>query len=185
MKTIKTIYSEILSNVSPDDIINALSGSCNLTATYLNDYSSRGINEFVAEFLHDNANKLDVLDIECILENPDHIIQSAASVFLDCLSAICTGYYNEAHNIIKSNTWFDSVGEQYFVYANPWSNACTDYFLIRATNESEAMNELLTRFESKFLTDLDDSVEQTFNDNGNPVDIDNLVIVGSFEFVKA
>lgn len=186
---IKTIYAGILESIEYQTIIGGMNGSCNLYADYLNDFSGDAINRSVAEFLQDNVSKLDIDDIECILESPDYIIQAASTEFYNALLSLFDGNTDTANKVLNhSDVHFDSWGN-YYVFANPWSNTCVSWFIIRADNEADAYEWLTTKFESKFLMhedDVSDVPEEDVqrNDNGNPINTDNLQLIGSFSFTK-
>ena len=68
-----------------NDIANSYYGSCNLTASYLNDFSEKAINGFAADFI-ESLDKDDLIfesfgDGE-LLDNPDIILQHAANMLI-------------------------------------------------------------------------------------------------------
>jgi hypothetical protein len=173
---VKSVYADIINTMRSSNIINAYNGSCNLIAEYLNDYSNH--NNFVAEFLQENASKLDCNDIECILDNPDYMMQCAASDFYSQVNV----YTDKSLSNCK---WCLSSGsENYYFYANPWSNACYDFYIIRADNECEALDILLDEFASDFWDDskTDEDIEKLDHVSCN---IDNLVLLAQVTFIKA
>lgn len=182
--SIKTPYHSILESCTWNDIVNGYFGSSNLFCDYLNDYSSRSVNSEIAEFLQENAKHLDKSDIEMILENPDAIINNAAYEFYQALTCIFDGDGNRAEYAIRNaNHWFDSWGA-YFVFVNV-DMACL--YIIRASNVESAFAELVTRFESAFVideSDVENDDEQERNDNGNPINVDYLRLLGEIKFVK-
>jgi len=173
----KGVYS-ILETMTSHDIINAYYGSCNLTAEYLNDYSSEAINLFIASFIDDNRNDYDLtgeLEIRDILENPDSILNNCANEFYSALAYII-GDSERAEWLIKNASYHLEPWGTFYIFANA-DIACS--YIIRADNESEAINELITRFEQAFIIDEEDITEDTlYNDNGEPVNIDYLVLLG-------
>lgn len=180
-KVIKTPYHAILESIDWNELVNGYFGGSNLFASYLNDYSSSGINAHIAEFLQDHAHRLDRMDIECILDNPDHIISSASSEFFSALYQIFNDSERAEYALRHANHWFDSWGN-YYVFANV-DIACL--YIIRAQNESEAYQELTTRFESAFeIEEEDASEDQERNDNGTAINTDYVQLFGSFEFFK-
>lgn len=196
MKIIKSIYADIIENMDGiSHVINGLAGNCsNLYANYLNDYSSHGINYDVAQFLCEHCTKLSIEDVQFILENPDYIIQRASEEFQDALATAMhskdngTGYMDardNAETIIKQcKAWFDAWGN-FYVFAEPWSNACTRYYIIRADSFESAYEELATRFESDFAVDNVDVTDETeTNDNGNPVNLENVQLAVEFKIEK-
>lgn len=170
---IKKAFWTIVQTMTPSDIVNGYFGGSNLTAEYLNDYSADGINRFVADWLDDNLNKHDTdMSTVDIIENPDNLLQECAYEFHSALSSI-VGERSE-WILQNASTWFDAWGT-FYVFANA-DIACS--FIIRADNECEAFTELITRFESAFIVD-EENGDTIFNDNGNPCNIDNLVLLGS------
>jgi hypothetical protein len=172
---VKSVYADVINTMRSADIINGYRGSCNLLAEYINDYSNH--NSFVAEFLQENASKLDCNDIECILDNPDHIIQCAASDFYSQVNV----YTDKSLSNCKYSF---SSGEKYYFYANPWSNACYDFYIIRADNECEALEILLDEFGSDFKVS-ESCEDNVINDNGDECNVDNLVLLAQVTFIKA
>jgi hypothetical protein len=177
-------------------IVNkAMYGSSHLYAELLNDFSSIGINSDVAEFLKDNIEHIDTDDITNILENPDWIIRQASDCFLDALANVLNPnddavpnwrkYRDDADSVIKHvKSYFDAWGN-YYVFVNPRSNACADYYIIRTDSESSAYSELLNRFENDFKIDDEDITEDTeTNDNDTAINTDNLRLIGAFKFEK-
>lgn len=184
--TIKTLYAPILESISHDTLVKGYFGGSNILAEEINDYSKDGINRYVAEFITDHPGKLDVQDVELILENPDWILQQAAHEFMDGLTYALSAHTNPhglaSHILQKCSHWFDAWGD-YFVFCNA-DTACS--WLIRASNESDALEELLTRFEKSFAIDEEDADEETQrNDNGTPVNTDYLTCLAHIKFVKA
>lgn len=173
--TIKKVYWPIVESMSVSDIRNAYFGGSNLTADYLNDYSSDGINRFLGEWMEDNLHHSELSAVD-LLEKPDYLLESCASEFVSALNYLFNGDGSRAGwAITNANCWFDAWG-QFFVYANA-DTACL--YIIRASNESDAYEELTTRFESAFAIDESDADEETQrNDNGTPINTDYLQLIG-------
>lgn len=55
--TVNKYHQEILQSIDKYTLVDAYFGGSNLTAEYLNDYSSDGINEFIGEFIDEHWNK--------------------------------------------------------------------------------------------------------------------------------
>lgn len=79
----------------------------------------------------------------------------------------------------------------FYVFAESVSNACCNWYIVRANNESAALEILETEFEKDFIVDLDYySIEECdeygwgCNDNGNYVNLDTVVFVGAINFHK-
>lgn len=160
----------IAESMSVSDFRNSYFGGSNLTAEYLNDYSSEGVNRFLADWIDDHApcNLVETVDI---LENPDSLIQAVAC---ELASAIMRVTGREDDFICKNaNCWFDAWGK-FYLYANA-DIACT--YIIRAENESEAYQELVTRFEPAFACEESDET----NDNGTPINTGYLVFLGTIK----
>lgn len=182
---IKTPYHSILENCAWDDIVNGYFNSSNLMAGYLNDYSSTCINSEVADFLQENIQYLDKSDIEEILDNPDYIITSASHVFYDALSSVLDKQgCNYAEWALRHANVHFGAWDKYYIFAN---GDIASMYIIRAFDDTEAINELITRFEKAFAIDEEDvinSEQQQYNDNGTPINMDYLQLLGSFEFTK-
>lgn len=179
---IKTAYHSILGDIEWESLVNGYFCSSNLLANYLNDYSVQEINAFIAGFLQDNIKHLDKLDIECILYNPDYIIQSAANEFYDALNAVIDNSERTEWVLRNANHHFE--WGNYYIYANA---DIASLYIIRAANECDAYDELVTRFESAFEideSDVENVDDQQFNDNGTPINIDYLVLLGEIKFKK-
>lgn len=176
--TIKKAFWPIVETMGYSTIVNGYFGGSNLAAGYLNDFSADGIRAFTAEFIEENVNKNDMgdLDVYTILENTDSIIQYCASEFYSALNWVIGDCERSEWILKNASTWLDSWGK-FYIFSNA-DIACT--YIIRSTSESEAFSELITRFESAFAIDEVDAEEDTLrNDNGTPVNIDYLVLLGT------
>lgn len=173
--TIKKVYWPIVESMGVSDIRNGYFGGSNLTADYLNDYSADGTNRFLGEWMDDYLHHSELSAVD-LLESPDYLLQTCAAEFVSALAYLFDGDGSRAEWAIRNaNTWFDAWG-QFFVYANA-DIACL--YIIRAGSESEAFEELTTRFESAFAIDEEDADEETpRNDNGTPINTDYLQLIG-------
>ena len=171
-------YSGIIASLSGNDIINGYFGGSNLLAEYLNDYSSSNLNFFIAEWINENKADMDQYDINSILETPDWIIQQAVRDFYYWLESI---FPTRGEYVLKSAFYSNrEYWDKWFVFALPWAGACSNYYIVNAENESEAYQTVITDFEKHFLiedeSDIDENTEH--NDNGRPVNTDNLFLCG-------
>lgn len=180
---ISKVYWPIIQTMRPSDILNGYFGGSNLTAEYLNDYSEEACNRLIGEWLDDNppASRPDI-SAQDLIENPDYLLQSCASEFAASLQWLMRETGNsriDAEWLLRHAKMHFQPWGNFYVFANPWSNACTDWFIIRAENESESYNILTTEFEQNFIIEEEDANEDNMrNDNGNPVCTDYLVLVG-------
>jgi len=170
--------NSVLEDIGANTLENGFIGnvSC-LLADYLNDFTfSR---KYIAEFIHDNNEYLNSDDIELILDDPDYIINLASLKFYNALVELFNGDSDHAlYCLINSNKKFDAWGN-YFIYVD--SDIAMQY-IIRADNESEAYDMLITEFEKSFIIDEDDLPEIeddiVYNENGNPCKTDYLRLIG-------
>ena len=170
--TINPVYWQIVSTMSPSDLRNAYFGSCNLTAEYLNDYSSDALNRFLGEWMDEHLPRSELSAVD-LLEKPDYLLEHCASEFCSALGVAIGDQSDRAEWMLRhANTWFDAWGN-FYVFAMGDSANC---YIIRAENESEAFSELTTRFESAFSVPDDESEE--YNDNGTAINTDYLVLIG-------
>jgi hypothetical protein len=170
---INKAFGGILSIMSESDLKNAYFGGSNILANLINDYSQDGINEYIGEWLDDHLNKpYNVADISAheIISNPDYLVQYAASEFHSGLYMLFPWQDKQGSEHVMRNAKYDlsSGCDKFYIYANPWSNACCTFYIISADNESEAL-ETLT---DKFAVD--------FDDDGMP-DYDNLQYIGMID----
>lgn len=182
---ISTSYAEIINSMNENDMINGYYCESNLLCEFLNEAGASTSNSFIAEFLQDNAAKMPLSDIEAILENPDNLIIDAASVFFGAMQQVYKEYADALYFFKNCKKEFSSGNNKFYLYATPISNNLANYYLLRADNDNEALETLLYKFENDFIAEeaeYDDDVYH--NDNGMPVNIDNLVIIATFEFCK-
>lgn len=177
-------------------LCSAYSGASNLYADYMNSFASGDINQDLAEFLQEQAANPDTMEIESILDDPDMAILTASRVFFDGIAELFIEKGNgellareRAEQFrLHANAKFDIFGK-YFLFSDPWSNACSNLFIIQAQAEHEAFDILIEEFEKFFLVDEADLSDEekenhTMNDRGNYVNIDNVSLVGSLEFKR-
>lgn len=196
MKTarINKAFWPIVSTMSVSDIRNSYFGGSNLYSEFVNDYSDDGA-EWVAEWFESNVNKphmqtadgVDASEFASFIRSPDNLLRRCGVAFNSALCWMFEGNCDPAEKIMRdSPQWFDAWGD-FYVYARPFSNACTQYWIIRADSEQSAFEELTTRFESDFLDEdaqaqQDDgdtlSEDTQYNDNGNPINTESLVLFG-------
>ena len=130
---------------------------------------------------------MDVPDITELIANPDQLILSASEAFYDAIGMIIcpNGTIEDKERLINSaKIKFESSGD-YYVYANPWSNACCDYYIIRADSDTDAYQLLACEFEKDFIIEESDIVKDDYlvtNENGKAINIDNLMFLGSVSF---
>lgn len=183
----------MLENLSKHDLVNAIFGGSNLLAQYLNDYSSDGVDTFLAEFKEGFCH--DYITCEDIDENPDMCISLAGSEFTSAFSQLFNNQYDVSDylSIIKNaKMHFDTCTyANFYVFAESVSNACCNWYIIRANNEYNAFEMLECEFENDFIVDMEDySVEECgeygwhCNDKGNYVNLDTVVFVGAMSFHK-
>lgn len=182
--TLNKAFAEIIATLDDKDLINCYFGGSNLLANYLNDYRTEGISDFIGSWLDDNLNKEWTRDVELtasdVIEDPDCIMQYAGQEFFMALCYVLPNAEPEdVERVFKnSHKFFNSYGD-FYVFADTWSNACTDWYIIRASNYEEAFSDLITRFEGSFIVaDEDHSEEDLINDNGNHVNTDILQFIG-------
>jgi len=195
MKTItmQSRYTEMLENFSKYDLIGSIFGGTNLLADYLNDYSSDSIETFLTEFKEGFQH--DYITCEDIDENPNICISLAGSEFTSVFSQLFANQYDMSDylNIIKNaKMYFDACTyANFYVFAESVSNACCNWYIIRANSENDAYEMLECEFEKDFIVDLDDyTIEEceeygwSCNDNGNYVNLDTVVFIGAMSFHK-
>lgn len=179
---INKAFWPIISTMSVHDIVNGYFGGSNLVSEYRNDYSENP-SSFVAEWIEDNVNRpwWKNVDIELsdIVDHADNLMRACANEYFHAIYWII-GDDETAEKVMRAPAWFDAWGN-FYIFARPFSNACTQYWVIRADSEQSAMEELVTRFEPDFIVDeeVDNENEcNEYNDNGNVVDTDGLVLIG-------
>lgn len=182
--TVNKAFSEILESIDHHDLINSYFGGSNITASYLNDYSADSINEFIGNWLDENLNKEWMQSVELsageVINNPDCILQQAGNEFFISICAVLPdAELKDVEEIFNDSCKFFNAYGDYYIYADNWSNACTNWYIIRASNNEEAINDLITIFEAHFIIENEDYEDyDLINDNGNHVDIDNLQLIG-------
>lgn len=182
--TVNKAFSEILESIERHDLINSYFGGSNITTSYLNDYRTDSINEFIGNWLDENLNKEWMQDIELsayeVINDPDCILRQAGNEFFIALCAVSVNSKLEDTEKIFEHSYkfFNDYGD-FYIYADNWSNACTNWYIIRASNNEEAINDLITRFEAHFIIeDKEHEEDDLINYNGNHVNIDNLQLIG-------
>jgi hypothetical protein len=93
---------------------------------------------------------------------------------------------DDCETIFRNSKMSFRGSNSFYIFANPWSNACCNYYIIREDSYSEAIEELVTTFESAFLIENQDETDQDtlYNDNGEPVNIDYLVYLGEIQLTE-
>lgn len=183
-------FFKLAETMTPDDMVNAYSGACNLTAEYLNDYGSRAAAEFIAEWIEENVNvnNIGAFDLVDLVENPDYLLTYTAGEFVDAFSralSMNSAPAKESDFVFNHcKKHFDSWGN-FYLFGRQFSNACVEYWLIRADSETSAYELLTEKFECDFSVDEADvdaaaieSGEQEINENGTPIKTDNLMLIG-------
>lgn len=179
--TMQKHYFHILENMSEHDIINGYFGGSNLTTEYLNDYDADATNEFIGDFIDEYWNKGTEFPFTAfeLISDPDLLLKETTCEFHNALSLI-TG--NEhAEYILRHAKYCVGTGwNNFYVFAVPWAWDSADWYIIQAENEYEAYCELICRWEDNFKVDDEDIIEgeTEINDNNNPVNTDNLQLVG-------
>lgn len=185
MKTVivNKAYRKILETIEPSTLLNSYFGGSNLTADYLNDFSQGSIDEFIGEWLDNNLNKPwmvheNIYAFE-VINDPCIIFRYASCELVNALSCICHKNSQYIETIFKdSKKFFNTIGD-FYIFVNPWSNACANWYVIRASKGSEALQDLITCFEDDFIVENGDQNEDTLlNDNGNHVNTDSLRLIG-------
>lgn len=174
---ISKMYYQILETMSDSDIVNGYFGGSNLTAEYLNDYSSSAVNGFIGDFLesHGEEYKRENSFVD-LIEDPDYLLQQCASEFYSALEYIMPG---QGEYLLKKANYHLEPWGKFYLFC---SGDTAQVWIIRASNDWEAYNELVTRFEKAFAIDEDDIAEdQEYNDNGTPINTDYLVLLGMIE----
>lgn len=150
MKTVKLKkpWHELIMSMDVNDITNSYYGSCNLTANYLNDYSEKAINGFAVDFL-ESLSKDDLIFESFgegeLLENPDIILQNAASMIVSYFD-----YLKLADNPEK------------LLCASNWHGKCGDKLVILKSGECF------------YVVNTTEKPENAFNDVLDSIDADNL-----------
>lgn len=183
--TVNKCHQEILQGISKGTLVNSYFGGSNITAEYLNDYSQEGINTFVGEFIDEHWNKPHMVeyphDASEIIENPDLIIQDTANGFVYALGQLID--CPDCETIFKNSKKSFKGYKSFHIFAVQWSNACCKYYIIREDSFQEAYMELITEFEANFIIENQEEITEDtlYNDNGEPVNIDNLVYLGEIK----
>lgn len=161
-----------------------------LYADYMNSFASGDILEDVAEFLQEQAANLNVSDLVNILDNPDFIFSECSSIFFDAIRRVMGDSENAqewADDFRKyAHAKFDIFGK-YFLFANQYSNAGCERFIIQADSFESAYEILVEEFESSFSTDEpgeDEREDAKMNSNGTYISTDYLSYLGSITFDK-
>lgn len=183
--TVNKCHSEILQSIDYSTLVNAYFGGSNITADYLNDYSSDGLNTFVGEFIDSHWNKPYMMEYPHsaseLIESPDLVISDAASGFVYAMGEVLG--QSDCETIFRNSKKSFHGCNSFYIFAVPWSNACCTYYIIREDSFHEAYAELVTQFEADFINENQEEVtgDTLYNDNGEPVNIDNLVYMGEIK----
>ena len=188
--TISKPFNEILAFIGRSTLINAYFGGSNLLADYLNGYSSDGTNEFIGEFIDTHWGKPYMQEYPYtaseLIENPNVIIEGASMAFFYALGNVLGQDVSDCETIFRNFKMSFKGNNSFYIFANPWSNACCNYYIIRADCFQEAYSDLIATFESDFIIeDQEDVKEDTiYNDNGEPVNIDYLVFLDEIKLTE-
>lgn len=145
---------------------------------YLTGYDSQEQNQWIANYLQNHASSISTSLILDILEDRDTLVQNAIERlvlgFCDGSDSDYTMTYLNKAKIDLSNH-----GNTYYLFALPWSNACANYYLIRANNEYQAMEQLLDGFTSDFSISDEDLEDMNYicNSEGIPCNIECLSLL--------
>jgi hypothetical protein len=149
---------------------------------YLPSYDSQEQKHWIANYLHIHANSMSTSIILDILENKYTLVQNAIERLV---LSFCGGpdrdYIKTCLN--KAKIDLSNYGKAYYLFVLPWSNACANYYLIRANNENQAIEYLLDGFASDFSIDGEDleEMDYIYNSEGIPCNIDNLSLLSIVE----
>lgn len=163
----------IIREFSQSTILNSYFGGSNLVADHLNDYSSDGINTYIGGWLDENHNKrwndMDISAYE-LIDNPDYLIQRAASEFYIAFSHVFNSG-RDCEKEFKSAVYLlDQASDNYFVFSEAWSNACQTVYIVQETDIQTAHDKLTDYYTDKFGGD---------NEEDNAELMDNLQFVGT------
>lgn len=150
MKTVKLKkpWHNLIMSMDVNDIANSYYGSCNLTANYLNDYSEKSTNDFVVDFL-ESLDKDDLIFESFVegelLENPDIILQNAASMlvsYLDCLKLA-----DNPEKLLCTSNWLGEGGDKLVILKSGES-----IYIVNTTEKPEnAFNEVIDSIDADNL----------------------------------
>ena len=118
MKTVKLKkpWFDLITSMCYSDIVNSYYGSCNLTASYLNNYSEKAINGFAADFLESLDNDdlfFEQFEKSEIIDNPDMILQYAANMLVCYLEYL--DLVNNPIDLLPDSDWIDKGDERILV----------------------------------------------------------------------
>jgi hypothetical protein len=164
------------------DIINSLN-----VLGYVNDEKTHDNIDFVG-FIQAASANLDYYELQIILENKHSaILEFSQDTFFKAIRNVL-GNSDEATPKLKCSV--DGIGSKFYLFTEPWSNVCANYYIIQASYGSEAVEILIDVFESDFIDDELDIVDSEssddllYNNNGNAVNIDNVYFAGSITFLS-
>lgn len=149
---------------------------------YLKGYDSQEQNQWIANYLHNHASSISTSLILDILENRDTLVQNAIERLVLGFCAVSDSDHTMTY-LNKAKIDLSNHGSAYFLFALPWSNACANYYLIRANNENQAIEHLLDGFTSDFSIsgkDLEDN-NYIYNTEDIPCNIDDLSLLSILE----
>ena len=153
---------------------------------YLPSYDSQEQKHWIANYLHNNASSMSTSLILDILEDKDTLVQNAIERLVLSFSNVSDSDYIKTC-LNKAKVDLSNYGNAYYLFALPWSNACANYYLIRANNENQAIEYLLEScFFSDFSIDDEDLEDDNYiyNSEGIPCNIDNLSLLSIVELYK-
>ena len=135
MKTVKLKkpWHELLTSLNVNDITNSYYGSCNLTASYLNDFSEKAINGFADDFI-ESLDKDDLIFESFgegeLLDNPDIILQHAASMLVSCFDYL--KLTDNPEKLLVHSNWHGKCGDKLVILK---SGEC--FYIVNTTEKPE------------------------------------------------
>lgn len=165
----------IIREFSKSTILNGYFGGSSLVGHHLNDWRTESINEYIGKWLDDNHNKkwndTDISAYE-LIDNPDHLIQRASNEFCTAFSHVFNSGRDCESEFKNAVYLLDQCSDNYFVFAEQWSNACCSIYIIQEMNISAAHDVLTEYYMDKFSDD-DRETESSL--------MDNVQYIGSIE----
>ena len=147
MKTVKLkkTWHDLIMSMDVNDITNSYYGSCNLTVNYLNDYSEKSINGFAVDFL-ESLDKDDLIFESFgegeLLENPDIILQNAASMIVSYFDYLKLA--DNPEKLLCASNWHGKGGDKLAILKSGES-----IYIVNTTEKPEnAFNDLLASLPS-------------------------------------
>ena len=132
-----------------NDITNSYYSSCNLTANYLNNYSEKAITGFADDFLESLDNNdlfFDEFERTEVLDNPDIILQYAASMLVSCFDYLKLA--DNPEKLLVHSNWHGKCGDKLVILK---SGEC--FYIVNTTEKPEnTLNDLLDSLDADDLS---------------------------------